>query len=170
MNLGFSLLAVATLSLTSCSDDNLINPDSAISMSSDAASVGSGVSVSVSSLPASIKTYVSTNYASVTITKAEKYATQYEVTLSSGIKLEFTIAGAFIEISGSGGGNKTSDDPIIALPQAIKDYISKNHAGATVTKAEKSATKYEVTLSNGYKLEFTLTGQLIKSKYVGKKG
>lgn len=45
------------------------------------------------------------------------------------------------------------------LPQAAKDFIAKNFAGATATYVEKEFMKYEVNLSNGTEIEFTSKGE-----------
>ncbi len=137
-----------------------------VSGGGNSSSTSTSITVTTASLPASIATYISTKYPNTSITKAEKSSTKYEITLSNGVKLEFTLAGVFIEVSGVGN---SSDDPIISLPQAAKDYIAANHKGATIVKAESSSTQIEVTLSNAYKLTFTLAGKLIESKFIGSK-
>lgn len=150
--------------LMSCTDSVMNDLISSNDNSAARRGAGGGVSVNPSALPAAIMTYINANYPGATITKAEKYATKYEVTLSNLVKLEFTLDGTFIEVSGgggTGGGGGTDDgdhiDPA-TLPAAIKTYISTNYPGTTITKAEKSATEYEVRLSNGLKLEFNLDG------------
>lgn len=64
----------------------------------------SGKQISPSSLPEAITAYISANYPNTTIVKVEKYANEYEVKLSNGIKLEFNLDGSFKEISGSRKG------------------------------------------------------------------
>jgi hypothetical protein len=162
-NFGLSILSLLALSLTSC-DDSLISPSDDSSVFSLAASAsGDGVKVAASSLPAAITTYLNANYPGKTITKAEKYLTKFEVTLSDLTKLEFSLTGAFIEVSGgSKSSTKVSDDPQAALPQVILDYIAKNYPGVSIYKAEKSANKYEVKLSNRVRLDFDLNGNLIR--------
>jgi hypothetical protein len=149
--------------LMSCTDSVMNELTNSNNDSAARRGAGDGVRVNPSTLPAAIITYINTNYPGTTITKAEKYATKYEVTLSNLVKLEFKLDGTFIEVSGGGGngggGNDDGDhiDPA-SLPAAIKTYISTNYPSTTITKAEKSATEYEVRLSNGVKLEFNLDG------------
>lgn len=153
-----------SLFLVSCTDN--VMTDLTSSSASDAAAkkgAGDGVKVPASSLPATITTYITNNYPETSITKAEKYATKFEVTLSNLVKLEFKLDGTFIEVSGGGGNSGGGADDGVhvdpaTLPAAIKTYISTNYPGTTITKAEKSATEYEVKLSNGVKLEFNLDG------------
>ncbi|MCP9754561.1 hypothetical protein EGI26_05205 [Lacihabitans sp. CCS-44] len=160
---GLSFLSLVVLSLSSC-DDSLLKPDDSSSIFSVLANAsGDGTNVSVSSLPSAITTYINVNYSGKTIIKAEKYLTKFEITLSDLTKLEFSISGIFIEVSGSSkGGTKVSDDPIAALPQVILDYVTKNYPGVAIVKAEKSANKYEVKLSNRVRLDFSLSGQLLR--------
>lgn len=149
------------MSISSCTDSVMDD----LTATESFALNGLGVSVPVSSLPAPITGYVSTNYAGQTITKAEKYANGYEVTLSGGTKLEFNLAGAFLEVSGSSKNNTTSTSSTVAsstLPASITSYINTNYAGQTIVKAEKSLSKYEVTLSGGTKLEFSLAGAFLE--------
>ncbi|MDP1815766.1 MAG: PepSY-like domain-containing protein [Leadbetterella sp.] len=156
-------LSLFVLSLTSC-EDSLLTPDDSNALFTDLANAtGDGTTISASSLPTAITVYINTNYPGKSITKAEKYLTKFEIMLADLTKLEFSLSGVFIEVSGSGkGGNKVSDDPIAVLPQIILDYISKNYPGVTIVKAEKSANKYEVKLSNRVRLDFSLTGQLLR--------
>ncbi len=160
---GLSFLSLFVLSLTSC-EDSLLQPDDSNAQFTDLAhAVGDGTKVSASSLPTAITVYINTNYPGQGITKAEKYLTKFEITLADLTKLEFSLSGVFIEVSGNKkGGTKVSDDPIAALPQVILDYISKNYPGVSIVKAEKSANKYEVKLSNRVRLDFSLTGQLLR--------
>jgi hypothetical protein len=170
----FFKVAVLSISMffTACTDQVLNELNSSQPVDAARRGASGGVTVSPSSLPASILMYVSTNYPGTTITKAERYATKYEVRLSNLVKLEFTLAGAFIEVSGGGSGGANDDgdhiDPA-TLPVAIKNYIATNYPGVTITKAEKSATEYEVRLSNGLKLEFYLDGSF-KEISGGRKG
>ena len=154
----------AAIVLTSCKDQVMNDITTPATDAAARKGANGGVTVSISSLPAGITTYIATNYPTATITKAEKYATKYEVTLSNLMKLEFKLDGTFIEVSGGGGNNGGGGaddgnhvDPA-TLPAAIGAYITKNYPGTTITKAEKSATEYEVKLSNGVKLEFNLDG------------
>jgi hypothetical protein len=117
-----------------------------------------------STLPQAIKDYVASNYPLDTIEKAEEYSDKFEIELSNGLKLEFDLAGNFIEISGNEGdgeGESEDIDPSL-LPQVILDYITTNYPNETIIEAEKDDEKYEVTLTNDIELEFDLAGNIIK--------
>jgi predicted benzoate:H+ symporter BenE len=163
-NLSFAFLAFVSLLVTSCSDSTVEPAGIDLNITSNA-TAGDGIKVAAADLPAAITTYISTNYAGKTITKTEKYANKYEVVLSDTTKLEFSLTGEFLEVS-KGGDKKVSDDLIVALPQVILNYIAQKYPGATIIKAEKELTKYEVILSNRIKLEFTLNGTFKKAKSI----
>jgi Putative beta-lactamase-inhibitor-like, PepSY-like len=160
-SLSFAFLSLVSLFVTSCSDSTVEPAGIDLNITSNA-TAGDGVKVAAADLPAAITTYISTNYAGKTITKAEKSATKYEVVLSDATQLEFSLTGAFLEVSKA--DKKVSDDKKEALPQVIIDYITKNYQTATITKAEKCKDKYEVKLSNNLKLEFSLAGVFKKAK------
>jgi Putative beta-lactamase-inhibitor-like, PepSY-like len=184
-NLTFACFALISIGFTSCHDTG-IAPQAANFDGFANATTGSGsgksssssesVHVAINSLPAAITTYVSTKYPGKTITKAEKSVSKYEIVLSDATQLEFSLTGVFLEVSKGGsistspsnspGPIKVSDDPKVALPQAIMNYIAQKYPTATIIKAEKGISKYEVTLSNRIKLEFSLNGTFKKAKSV----
>lgn len=136
------------------------------SHSSDDDGDDDGTTINSADLPAAILDYLAQNYPNENIIEAEVYVNGYEVELANGLKLEFDLNGNFIEVSGNNGGQNDDntgegDDEDIdpaALPQAILDYIAQNYPNETIVKAEVDPVEYEVTLSNGLKLEFDLEG------------
>lgn len=147
-NLSAFVMLMCTMVLYSCQDDSLVQPNS-----SSAAARRGADDVRIT-LPTTITDYIAANYPGQSIIKAEKGLTKYEVTLSSGLKLNFDLEGKFL-----GAG---TDDPMVALPKAITDYIASKYPGVTIIKAELSINKYEVRLSNGVRLDFSLNGTLIR--------
>ncbi|MDE6394240.1 MAG: PepSY-like domain-containing protein, partial [Duncaniella sp.] len=45
------------------------------------------------------------------------------------------------------------------IPSTIRRYISKNYQDVKVVKIEKKASGYEIGLSDGVELKFSLLGQ-----------
>ncbi len=113
--------------------------------------------ITASELPKKITEYLAANYASLKIVKVEICNKKIEVKLSDGVKLEFNLDSSFKEVSGKMCGGKT-DLAASSLPLAINTYIKATYPTLTISKAEKGVDKYEVTLSNGLKLEFNLDG------------
>lgn len=161
-SISIKILLICCIIMQSCSSTE-INPDVANQQLTDLASAGDGEKINSGALPSAVTSYISNNYSGQTIIKVEKYTNKYEVKLSSGVKLEFNLDGSFSEVSG--GGSKSKN---VTLPKVILDYIALNHPGATITKAKKGSSKYDIYLSNGYRLKFNLAGVLKESKYKGK--
>ncbi|RMG87566.1 MAG: hypothetical protein D6714_02105 [Bacteroidetes bacterium] len=132
-----------------------------------------GDSLGVSDLPASVQDYVSANYADATIEAAVTLKDGYlGVELSDGTVLIFDETGAFVKECGKGGGHPGGGHPggghggnVIApsdLPAVITDYISANHADATIEKAfVKDNGNYFVRLSDHTKLVFDADGNVL---------
>lgn len=49
--------------------------------------------------------------------------------------------------------------PVESIPQAAKDFITKNFASNKATYAEADRSEWEVVLDNGTEIEFTATGE-----------
>jgi len=112
--------------------------------------------VLISSLPASIQNYVTANYPSAQIVWAEKDDDGFDVYLSNGYELEFTLGGVFISA-------ELEDIPVnpTELPVAILSYIQQNYPAASITKVELSGNVYEVYLNNGIELYFNQNGEFL---------
>lgn len=80
--------------------------------------------------------------------------TDYDVKLVDGTKIEFSNSGKWTSVSRKQG--KTVPDGIV--PKAIRNYVAKNYPGETITEIEKKSTCYEVELSAGVELRFSLLG------------
>lgn len=154
LNGNFVEISGSSLGNTSNSDDN---------------GEGEDEDINPSALPQKVLDYISSTYPGVTIVKAELGPTGYETTLSNGVKLEFDLSGNFLEISGhsdddtsdSSNSNDVNINPN-ELPQVILDYIASNYASETIVKAELDSDGFDVTLSNGIKLEFSPNGDFIE--------
>jgi hypothetical protein len=114
------------------------------------------VPVAIGSLPAGIAQYVAANYPSATILWAEWDDDEFEVYLDNGIELYFDRNGNF-------RGADRDDVPVdpANLPASIRDYITQNYPGASIVRAERDESKYEVYLDNGFELYFDLNGNFI---------
>lgn len=80
--------------------------------------------------------------------------TDYDVKLVDGTKIEFSNAGKWTSVSRKQG--KAVPDGIV--PKAIRRYVTKNYPGETITEIEKKSSHYEVELSAGVELRFSLLG------------
>ena len=109
--------------------------------------------INKSQLPAPAQQFLNEHFAGVDLTYAKEerdiFKHSYEVRLADGTKIEFTSKGEWDEVECRFG-----EVPTAIVPQAIKEYIEKNYAGAKVLYIEKDRNDYEVKLSNRLELKF----------------
>ena len=109
--------------------------------------------INKSQLPAPAQQFLNEHFAGVDLTYAKEerdiFKHSFEVRLADGTKIEFTSKGEWDEVECRFG-----EVPAAIVPQAIKEYIDKNYAGAKVLYIEKDRNDYEVKLSNRFELKF----------------
>ena len=109
--------------------------------------------INKSQLPAPAQQFLNEHFAGVDLTYAKEerdiFKHSFEVRLADGTKIEFTSKGEWDEVECRFG-----EVPAAIVPQAIKEYIDKNYAGAKVLYIEKDRNDYEVKLSNRLELKF----------------
>ena len=106
-----------------------------------------------SQLPKAAQEFIDSHFADADLlyAKEDSYIlfSSYEVMLSGGVKLEFSNKGNWEEVN-----CRESAVPAAIIPQPIKDYVVKNHAGESIVAIEKDHSNYEVRLSNSLELKF----------------
>ena len=104
-------------------------------------------------LTAPAQLFINEHFAGIDITYAKEewdfLKHSYEVRLANGAKIEFTSKGVWDEVECRFG-----EVPAAIIPQAIKEYVNKNYAGAKIIYIEKDRNDYEVKLSNRLELKF----------------
>ena len=109
--------------------------------------------VNKSELPVKAQQFIDKHFADVKITYAKLerdfLERSYEVVLADGTKLEFTTKGEWKEVDCRYG-----EVPSAIVPQAIKNYVSKNYPDVKILKLEHDRGFYELKLSNRYELTF----------------
>ena len=109
--------------------------------------------INKSQLPAPAQQFLNEHFAGIDLTYAKEerdiFKHSYEVRLADGTKIEFTSKGEWDEVECRFG-----EVPAAIVPQAIKEYVDKNYAGAKVIYIEKDRNDYEVKLSNRLELKF----------------
>ena len=109
--------------------------------------------INKSQLPAPAQQFLNEHFAGVDLTYAKEerdiFKHSFEVRLADGTKIEFTSKGEWDEVECRFG-----EVPAAIVPQATKEYIDKNYAGAKVLYIEKDRNDYEVKLSNRLELKF----------------
>ena len=134
------------------------------SVSGFAADATDTYSVDRSDLPQPAQDFLKEYFpkARVGMVKTDKHLfkkTDYDVKLTNGTKIEFDNAGKWTSVD-----CKTAAVPSGIIPKTIRNYVSKNFSDVKIVKIEKSASKYEVDLSDGVELTFNPFGQFRSMK------
>lgn len=120
------------------------------------------VSHDANELPAKARNLISQNFTSavsvIDIEKSMGSVKEYEVVLSDGIEISFTGSGEWKSI------DTPNNVPVPEglVPTSIARFVAEKHAGAFVVGLEKEKNGFDVTLSNGLKIEFDQGGNFIK--------
>lgn len=131
------LVAVLSIALWSCSDDDEPVP--------------------ITKLPSSSQTFLNTYFDNVDIISVTKDKDDYEVLLSNGYSVEFNTSGEWTDVDAPVG--KTV--PAGFYPAAIDTYISSAYSGSGINEISRIDRGYEVELLNGTDLYFSADGTYI---------
>lgn len=80
--------------------------------------------------------------------------TDYDVKLVNGTNIEFNNSGKWTSVDCN-----RSAVPDAIIPRAIRKYVKNNYPGVKIVKIERTASKYEIGLSDNVELTFNLLGQ-----------
>lgn len=133
------LIAIIGIAATSCSDDDKDQP------------------MNPAQLPQQSKEFIAQYFPSITIASTTIDNNEFEVTLSNGIKIEFTKAGVWTSVEALPG----QIIPNGYYPAPIDIYIGLNIDGAQINSISKETYGYEVGLVRGTELKFDAQGNLI---------
>lgn len=95
--------------------------------------------------------------AKVSLIKIDRHLlkkTDYDVKLTNGTTIEFSNKGKWRSVD---SGTKAVPEELV--PKTIRTYVAKNYAGLSIVSIRKSASGYEIGLSDNVKLKFNLLGQ-----------
>lgn len=118
--------------------------------------------IEATQLPVSAQTFLKANFGKDPVVSAHKggtFKTNYKVTLRSGAKIEFDNKGEWEEVKCRYSDKGVPKD---IVPQAIRKYVEKNYSGTRIVEIDRDHNKYEVSLSNGLDLDFSLNGDFIR--------
>jgi hypothetical protein len=119
-------------------------------------------------LPVEATNYIRENFPNTTIVDVDLELGGYEVYLSNGVIIDFTLRGTvdWIEYGYTESSYSSySDDTIISvelLPERFQSYLETNYPLANVLQVERDDDGYDVYLSTGYRIEFDLDGSIRK--------
>ncbi len=111
-------------------------------------------------LPSKAQTFIKSNFSNLTILQVTKdkdlFDADYSVYFNEGSKIEFNKKGDWKDIQMKSGV------PTQVLHSSIKDFITKNHAGAKVIEISKDKKEYDVKLDNSVEIIFNLSGVFLR--------
>lgn len=114
-------------------------------------------------LPNKAQTFIDTHFSSATVRSVVKeyddLTYTYEVILTDGTQIEFKKGGEWKSVD-----NRQAGVPSSVLPEEMATHIANNYIGAFVVDIERD-WQYDVELSNGVDLDFTLGGKFIRVDY-----
>jgi hypothetical protein len=103
-----------------------------------------------------LKTYFADSLVTSANIERDVLDTDYEVKLVDGTEIDFDGRGEWTEIT-----NRRSGVAATMLPLKITEYVKANYPDAHYIKIERGSRKYEVKLTNGLELLFSLNGEMI---------
>lgn len=118
------------------------------------------IPINYDQLPAVARSYISSNFANdevVLVTVDDDVIRpDYEVKLSSGVKLEFDNSGQLEKVSSRNG------IPATLIPQEIRDYVTVRYKDVGYLEYEVGKKTYEVKLTNHFELKFNRNFHLVE--------
>ena len=116
--------------------------------------------IDISQLPKNAQEFVLKHFKGIPVLYAnmdrDMLDTDYELRLEDGTAVDFNGRGEWTEIS-----NKRTGVPAAVVPAKIVEHLRKQYPDAKVLTIDRDSRDYEVKLSNGLELTFTLDGRLI---------
>ena len=115
---------------------------------------GNDKPIQVSDMPKAAQLFIKNHFADLSVAMAKVETDfldkNYDVVFTNGNKVEFDKKGNWTNVD-----CEHTQVPVAILPEAIRQYVSKNYSDAKVLKIEVTDRKgYDVELSNGFELEF----------------
>ena len=119
--------------------------------------------VEPNTLPESAQSFIEEHFSATTIKSVVKdyddLTYTYEVILADGTQIEFKKSGEW-----KGIDNRQSGVPSSVLPEKIATYLTSEYADHYVIEVERD-WQYDIELSNGVDLDFSLEGKFIRVDY-----
>ena len=116
--------------------------------------------ITTAQLPATAQNFIKQNFKGATVTSAkldkEMFDTDYDATLSNGVRINFDAKGNWDEIESRNG------IPASVIPKAISSYVTSNFKGQNIVQIDKKIAGYDIELSNGTELEFDTAGKFLR--------
>ena len=116
--------------------------------------------IEVSQLPKAAQEFISTHFGTVAVLRAHSdkdiLDVDYEVRLEDGTEIDFDSDGEWMEVKNKHLGISKS-----FIPEEIVTYAETNYAKQKIVAIDRGPRDYEIELSNGLELTFSIDGQLV---------
>ncbi len=114
-------------------------------------------------LPDKAQNFITNHFSAATIKNVVKeyddMTYTYDVYLSDGTQIEFKRGGDWLSID-----NRQTGVPSSIFPENIQSYLTTNYPNTFVVDVDRD-WQYDVELSNGVELDFTLGGKIVIVDY-----
>lgn len=118
--------------------------------------------ISFNALPAPAQSFIKTYFKGLTTTRVEKDGhngtVSYDVMLSDGTDIDFDSRGEWTDVDAPAG--KTVPSGIVMAP--IAKFVADTYPNMGINEISRDANGYDVELTNGVDLEFTVDGAFIR--------
>lgn len=118
-----------------------------------------GMPIAADQLPANIQQFIKSSFPNSEIMYAEKDHDDFDVKLNSGAEIEFYTNGEWKEIKAY------QNFPEAVLPASVVSSVKKAHPQASIIKAEKTWSGYEIKTSNMMEIYITSKGKIVGQKF-----
>lgn len=121
------------------------------------------VTITENELPANAKAFLKKYFANDNVIYAEKDFDSYDVSLQSGIEIDFDISGNWYKVENRG----MNPIPTDFIPKSVMETVTKAYSGAKVVDVEyKHMGKYyEIKLDNRMELKIDSKGKMLRQEY-----
>ncbi|AJC86274.1 PepSY-like domain-containing protein [Campylobacter sp. RM16704] len=120
--------------------------------------LNAGIVIAPDSLPVEVKNFIKEHFkADIGLVEQDGYS--YEIYLSDGSELEFSLSGEFKEAENFKALNFS------ILPLAIQNTIKSTYPNASIVEIERKISYYKIKLNNQIKLYIDNNGTILRQKY-----
>lgn len=121
------------------------------------------VKITEDELPENAKAFLKKYFPNDNVVYAEKDFDSYDVSLQSGIEIDFDKNGNWYKVAGRGMNTIPTD----FIPKSVMKTVTKAYSGAKIIDIEYKDTRkyYEIKLDNRMELKIDINGKMLKQEY-----
>lgn len=116
--------------------------------------------ITVKELPENAQAFLQTHFPGQEVRLVEKDNDSYDVYLTNGYDVEFTLSGDWDDVDGN--GKELPESVIALLPEAIPAYVAANYSQNFIDEINKESYGYEIGLNSNIELKFDINGNFLR--------